>query len=41
MNYYCYLIQPELNDENSLTEGNDHEVEFHEIEIGGRMIWRS
>ncbi len=23
MNYYCYLIQPELNDENSLTVGNN------------------
>ncbi len=22
-------------------KGNDHEVEFHEIKIGGRMIWRT
>ena len=21
--------------------GNDHEVEFHEIKIGGQMIWQS
>jgi hypothetical protein len=25
----------------TVTMGNDHEVEFHEIEIGGQMIWQS
>ena len=48
--YLVYLFMAYFNNCNkkwnikkkfTVTMGNDHEVEFHEIEIGGQMIWQS